>query len=203
MAILRQFILRKNNDQLRTKLFPDIADDQIWDRRSKTGFATVPRAMPILMVLMDELSPRKPVSAVFLSLWCRAWDNPLVKLGNQFVEIAAEAGFTGQRAVHSLNDRLAILERVGMVKFAEGPGGRFGYALLLNPYLVLKKQKKDLSKFNWNALIARMEEIGATDFDPPPQKQPEAAPQPPAATQSNAVAAAPKSVKPPIPFRRR
>lgn len=70
MPTPRQLVLRERNRQLRGQLFPDVTDDQLWERRSKKGFATIPRCLPILMALMDELSKPKPVSAAYLSLWC-------------------------------------------------------------------------------------------------------------------------------------
>lgn len=213
MPTPRQLILRQKSRQLRLQLFPDISDSDIWERQSKNGFATVPRALPMIMVLMDELSPKKPVSSAYLALWCRAWDDPLLVIGSKLLETAMEAGFTGQRAQNSLCARLAILSQLGFVRFAPGPGGQYSYALLLNPYLVLKKHEKKLSKFNWNALLARMNEIGADDFTPPapppapidPVELLKVATQAPAAaaTTQQVVAPRPPARKPPLPPVRR
>ncbi len=119
------------------------------------------------LVMMDELSPKKPISRSYFALWCRAWDDPLVSIGSRMLEVALEAGFTGQRAENSLTSRLAILERLHFVKFAPGPGGDFSYGLILNPYFVLKSHRAKLSKSNWNALLGRLNEIGADDLADP------------------------------------
>src|SRR5208283_4181599 len=142
-------VLRKKQRALRVQLFPHVSDDKIWERANRTGFATIPRALPQIMVLMDELSPNKPISRAYLSLWCRAWDDPLVSIGSKLLEIAVEAGFTGQRAQNSLCARLPILRDLGFVQFASGHGGQYSFALILNPYLVLKKHRKRLSDFNF------------------------------------------------------
>jgi len=179
MPIVRNALLiREKQRLLRTQLFPDVTDDQLWERRTKTGFATLPRAFPLLMVLMDELAPKQPVSSTYLALWCRAWDDPLVSIGSRLVDLAAEAGFAGQRAQNTLAGRLAILGDIGLVRFAPGIGGKYSFALLLNPYLMLQKHQKKLSEYNWNALLGRMNEIGATDFNPPPAPPVPTPPQP-------------------------
>ena len=167
MSTDRQAAMRAKNRQLRLSLFPTVAEETLWVRTTKKGFTTIPRAMPMVMVMMDELSPKKPVSGAYLSLWCRAWDDPLVSIGSRMLEVALEAGFTGQRAVNSLTSRLAVLERLHFVKFAPGAGGDYSFGLIFNPYLVLKSHRQKLSKSNWNALLSRLNEIGADDLVEP------------------------------------
>lgn len=149
---------------LRAQLFPNVNEKELWLRTSKTGFTTLPRAFPMLMVLMDELSPKKPISRAYLSLWCRSWDDPMISIGSRMLEVALESGFTGQRAENSLTSRLAVIEKLGFVRFAPGAGGRYSFGLIMNPYLVLQSHRQQLSDLNWNALLGRMSEIGADDL---------------------------------------
>src|SRR5262249_3715994 len=65
---------------LRNKLWPSIKDDKLWLRKTKTGFTTVPRTMPLIMEIMDAMSKGKPVSTTYLELWCRAFDECFVTL---------------------------------------------------------------------------------------------------------------------------
>ena len=152
--------------RLREQLFPGVSDHQLWDRRTRTGFATVPRALPLVAAIMDGLSPKKPLSATYLALWCRSWDDPMISLGSKLTELALEAGFGGQRAQNSMFSRLAILQELGFVRFAPGAGGQYSYALLLNPYQILMLHRAKIADQNWNALLGRMMEIGADDLDP-------------------------------------
>ena len=78
------------------------------------------------------------------------------------------SGFDGQRATQAWASRIDILERLGFVKLAPGPSGDRSYALILNPYLVVKKiynqrGTKVLTK-HYNALVARATEIKADDI---------------------------------------
>lgn len=167
MSTLRQSTFKAKNRTLRTRLFPDVKESDLWERTSKKGFATIPRALPTVMVLMDVLSPKKPISAAYFALWCRAWDDPLVQVGSKMDEIALEAGYKGQRPTNTLSSRLAVLKELGFVRFEDGASGPYSHGVILNPYLVLKKHQKKFSKFLWNALIFRMNDIGADDFAPP------------------------------------
>jgi hypothetical protein len=121
---------------------------------------------------MDVLSPDKPIGKTYFALWCRAWDDPFVRIGAKLLELSLEAGFSGPRSQNSLCTRLAILQKLGFVRFAPGPGGVYSFALILNPYLVLKKYEKKLGPLYWNTLRSRMLDIGADDFSPKPRKPP-------------------------------
>src|SRR5437868_2495854 len=91
----KQGIAEKRAD-LRRQLFPDVSEDELWSRARSPGWTSVPRAMPLLLTLMDRLSKGRPVSATYLELWCRMFEQCFVKL--QPREMAYHAGFSVQRA---------------------------------------------------------------------------------------------------------
>lgn len=154
--------------QLRSKLWPAIQDSDLWLRKEKTGFTTIPRTLPLMAVIMDSLSVNKPVSSTYFDLWCRAYDECFVTLNRQ-TEMAFHSGFTGQRAVQTWSERIRKLNSLGFINVIEGPSGPLSYAIILNPYKVVKKLiaadpdaiRKDLL----NALHERSIEIGADDFE--------------------------------------
>lgn len=149
---------------LRAKLWPNLKEHDVWDRKKKAGFTTIPRTMPIFMMIMDSMSKGKPVSAIYLELWCRAFDEHLITLNNK-EEMAFHSGFTGQRGVQTWTSRLDILAKLGFIKLASGPTGPRSYALILNPYEViksiLKKKNSEIPERFYNALIGRASDIGA------------------------------------------
>lgn len=149
---------------LRAKLWPQLKEYDIWDRKKKTGFTTIPRTMPIFMMIMDAMSKGRPVSGVYLELWCRAFDEHLITLSNK-EDMAFHAGFTGQRGVQTWTSRLDILNKLGFIKVASGSFGQRSYALILNPYEVIKiyrkKKKSEIPESLYNALIGRASDIGA------------------------------------------
>ena len=155
--------------KLRARLWPGVQDGQLWSRLDRNGFTTVPRAMPLIMSIMDGLSKNKPVSSAYLEVWCRAYDQGFTVLKHD--EMAFHAGFSGERAVRTWKERLRILNELCFIALKEGPSGPESYALILNPYHVIEQHRANstpgLTKARYNTMIARMSEIGATDLDPP------------------------------------
>ena len=78
--------------------------------------------------------------------------------------MALLSGFSGQRAVQQWRDRIKILEEIGFIKTAPGQYGDFSFELILNPYKVVDKNKKNIKEGLYNSLLVRMTEIGAVDI---------------------------------------
>lgn len=153
--------------QLRQSLWPDVSDDDLWDRKTSKGWLSVPRTMPIILRTMDMLAPKgKPVSATYLDLWCRTYDDSFVTVAKPR-EMAYFAGFTGERAHHTWVSRVRQLQELGFIQYKGGASGPVNYVLLLNPYQVIQKhvQADNLREEAANALQERMIEVGALDWD--------------------------------------
>jgi hypothetical protein len=166
--------IRQNLEKLRAELWPDITPEMLWHRRRSDGFVTIPRTMPLLMIMMDALSKGRPVSGTYLELWCRSHDESLLTVAGKEHEYATASGFSGERAISTWQSRLDILARLGFIRLADGPRGSRSYLLLLNPYHVMKKHKSKVEAFLWNSFAARTIEIRANDMDEPstPSKKP-------------------------------
>ena len=121
---------------LRNRLFPNIAETELWHRKRSAGFTTIPRVMPLILTLMDRLSKGKPVSAVYLEIWCRMFDESFINLKPR--EMAFHAGFSGQRAEQTWSERMKILQKLGFIAIQPGPEGELSYAVVINPYRVIK-----------------------------------------------------------------
>lgn len=125
--------------------------------------------MPLMMSIMDDLAGQ-PVSSTYLELWCRTFDESFVTLSKPR-EMAFHSGFTGQRAERQWKDRLKSLRDLGFIMLEEGPSGPFSYALVLNPYQVIKKLydagTPGLRADKYNALHERAIEIDDDSLAPP------------------------------------
>lgn len=152
---------------LRARLWPEVLSKDIWTSEHD-GFRNIPRSMPLIMDIMDDLSNGKPVSKVYLEIWCQSYDECVVLLK---AEMAFLAGFGGQRGERTWRERVRILRDLGFIKTAGGALGPESYALILNPYLVIRSHHTErtpgLIVDKVNALMARAAEIGAPDFDIP------------------------------------
>ena len=160
--------ITKKQLQLRKQLWPDLNEEHLWLRNEKDGFTTIPRTLPIIGVIMDCLSKNKPISTVYLELWCRAYDECFVTL-YKHQEYAMHSGFIGQRAVNTWKERIRILAELGFIDLKAGPSGEISYALIYNPYDVIKRHRESknlgITEELYNALMARAIDIGAVDLD--------------------------------------
>lgn len=160
---------------LRASLFPHLHDGHYWDRLKVSGFTTIPRTMPLLMGIMDDMA-RMPVGMVYLELWGRVYDENFVSLAKQR-ELAFHSGLAGQRADTTWRQRMRKLAELGLIEIAAGASGELSHAVILNPYLVIREAYKvkgsGIQATKYNALIERMTEIDAKDMElPDPWKPP-------------------------------
>ena len=155
---------------LRAKLWPGLAPEMLWSRQKHDGFSSVPRTMPLMMSIMDDFEKGKPVGTTYLELWTRAFDESFVTLSKSR-EMAFAAGFTKQRGERTWRERMAILARHGFIDLKAGPSGPMSYALIYNPYFVIRHihdtKSAKIREDKYNALMVRADEIGAQDFDLP------------------------------------
>ena len=164
---IRAQTIAKKQKELRSTLWPEVNEEDLWQRQVKLGFTTIPRTMPLIMQIIDSLSKGKPASSVYLNLWCKAFDEHIITLTNK-EEFAFHSGYTGQRAVQTLFTRLDILNAQGFIKVKSGPHGDRSYILIMNPYKVIKakfaKNKSSIPADLYTTLVARCIEIGANEL---------------------------------------
>jgi hypothetical protein len=151
--------------KLRDQLWPDAAQ-VVWDYKASPGWLNVPRAMPIIMRILDSQSKGQPVSNCYFELWCRTYNDGFIN-AVRAGEMAFFSGFDGERAQRTWASRIKRLEELGLIRTAEGASGPVDSILVLNPFPALQ-QLRDTRKISdrlWNALMSRMVEIGANDLD--------------------------------------
>lgn len=153
---------------LRDQLWPELEEDQLWNRKTAAGFITISRTMPLIAKILDELSEQGPLSTTYLELWCRSHDEAIVEIRNP-QEHAFFAGFTGQRSVQTWSRRMKALQELGFIETKSGASGEFNYVLLLNPHKIISKLVKEeritMKQDSLNALRARLIDVGAKDVN--------------------------------------
>lgn len=165
------------------------------------GWVAVPRLMPLMMSIMDDLSGKGyPVGQTYLEMWCRLREEQFLTL-NRPEEMAFHAGFEGQRALRTWKDRVQRLANLGFIGLKSGPLGDLSYAVFYNPYHIIKRAflNGQVQERKWQALIVRANEISAFDIDDigddgnliPEEKKEEAKP------AGNPLTVKPKPKRPP------
>jgi hypothetical protein len=166
MAPRRDREILKRQLAARSKLWPQLTDKMLWSRDSG-GWVALPRLMPLMMSIMDDLSGKGfPVGRTYLELWSRLRDEQFLTL-NRPEEMAFHAGFEGQRAVRTWKDRIQRLADLGFIGLMPGPLGDQSYAVVYNPYHVVKRAylAGKVQEKKWQALVIRANEIDAFDID--------------------------------------
>ena len=143
--------------------FPDFPEAWLWRRKKAKGFTTVPRTLPLAMEAIDHLSKGQPAGHTLFCLWARAPDGPLLVIENP-ATFAAEAGFTGTRAVDTWRRRMKVLRDLQFLTTKKGPSGDFHYVLLLNPNVAVEylRQNKRVQDELYGRFRDRLAEVGAS-----------------------------------------
>jgi hypothetical protein len=189
MATQRGKAIRNRDRALRDNLFEN-AEDRLWDRNRFHGFATIPKTMPYVCRILDELSKGRPLASTYLALWCATWDDAFIKLGRT-PDLAFAAGFSGQRGVRTFQDRVRKLVELGFVEVAPSGAQALGLAYLPNPHIQLmrlyaakvsptgdphlKTKATGMQAATYNAFIERAQEIDSTDIKAELRRQQRAA----------------------------
>jgi hypothetical protein len=151
----------------RASLWPDVTDNMLWGGDNAKGYSQVPRVMPLMMSIMDDLSGKGfPVGQTYLEMWCRLREEGFLAL-NKPEEMAFHTGFSGQRAVRTWKDRVKRLADLGFIDVKPGPSGELSFAIFFNPYHVIKREylKGNVQEAKWQALVMQALDIKALDFD--------------------------------------
>jgi hypothetical protein len=159
-------ILQRQLDA-RRKLWPELTDDMLWSM-DKEGWVALPRLMPLMLSIMDDLSGKGfPVSRTYLELWSRMRIEESFLALNRPEEMAFHAGFEGQRALRTWKDRMRRLANLGFIGVKPGPLGDLSYAVIYNPYHVIKRAylAGQVHENKWQALVIRANEVSAFDLD--------------------------------------
>lgn len=151
---------------LREQLWGSISEELLWERNSHDGYTTLPRTLPIIFLIMDDLADKgKPIASTYFSLWSRVFDECFIEIKSSD-ELAFESGFTGQRAVSTWKQRMKKLIELGFIDAKSSGANEFGYVLLFNPYNLIKEfhALKKVQDAKYNALFARALDVGARDL---------------------------------------
>lgn len=152
---------------LRDSVWPDLDEQMLWNRKSVSGFTTIPRTMPLVMNIIDALTKNKPAGSSYFVMWCRTFDHSLLVIDNPMT-LAVEAGFSGERALSTWKDRMRSLVELGFIDAKEGPSGPYHYVLLFNPHKVVWGLRSRIQESTFRQLQTRAIEIGAKDMQPAP-----------------------------------
>lgn len=167
--------------QLRNQLWPG-SEEWIWDFSDKEkviGFATVPRLLPLVIHLIQQLVSGEKggdPTPVYLELWCRDFGQGYVSVTDE-AECAYASGYASRRAVRTWRGHMERLNELGFIKVQPDGNREYGNVLLLNPLAVCHRIHQDgkTPEGWWSAFTKRASTIGALIPQPlvfPPTSSP-------------------------------
>ncbi|MGP5327834.1 hypothetical protein [Vreelandella titanicae] len=157
---------KKKQEEKRQRLLANIWGEElsstpVWNRHENDGYSTVPRVLPHIGRLLDRLAGKgTPVAPTYFALWCRVRDEGCLEIRDK-EDLAYEAGFSGQRAIYSLSQRIRKLQELGFIKTKQKGNNEFQYIMIVNPLSVLLNKRDEIDPAGFQTLCIRMEEISA------------------------------------------
>jgi hypothetical protein len=148
--------------QLRDGFWPS-EGDKLWHRSTEDGYSTIPRTLPLVMTLIDQLKDKgKDIARVYFDLWCRQMDDSFIDVTDE-ESFAYSSGFiTTGRNVRSWRERIEVLRELGFISIAPNGSRKYGYILLHHPHRVVRelRAQKKVGDPWWGAFTKRASEIG-------------------------------------------
>lgn len=121
----------------RTRLWPN-AGSEVFDpsNRATKGYAQVPRVVPLVARLINEVGGAENAGPLYQVLWAQDWGQGIIEV-RSFRGLLYEAGYTGKgsRVERTWEERIRILERLELIRSAARGLDNYGYILLVDPYL--------------------------------------------------------------------
>jgi hypothetical protein len=138
---------RKSEERtaLRERFWPGV---KAWTGEGTKGWFRAPRTLPLLLGLLrsKNLSGRQDPSWAYLVLWPRHLDSGVVEITNE-KELAYEAGYVGNRALRTWQERMKLLEKLGFIRTQKVGNEPYRYVLMVDPATVIaslvKKKQVD------------------------------------------------------------
>lgn len=159
----------ERRDALQKKFWPDEPVLQT----PKKGWFPASRTLPLLLTLLasKKVSGTLDPSRVYLELLARHIDGGIVEITNE-ADCAFASGYTGSRAVRTWQERMKLLERIGLIKTRSTGTQLYKYALLLDIDSVIEKlNKANKVSAHWqDAYFARKLETGEISNPRPKEK---------------------------------
>lgn len=114
------------------------------------------------MQAIDEQSKGAPAGHTLFCLWARSPDHVFLTIENP-TTFAAEAGFSGIRAVDTWRKRMKILRELNFIATKPGASGEFHYVLLMNPNASIERLHdcKQIQDGLYSRFVDRLAETGA------------------------------------------
>ena len=138
----------EKREKLREEYWPN---EDAWTGVNEKGWFRAPRTLPLLLTLMrsKSLSGGLDPTQVYLELLTRHFDGGVIEMAHE-ADHAYAAGYSGNRAVRSWQERMKVLEKLGFIRIKQIGNQRYRYVLIVHPATAVERlREKNLVNKAW------------------------------------------------------
>jgi hypothetical protein len=155
----------KRREEIRQYYWPT---EDLWTGEKEVGWFSVPRSLPLVMTLLSSkrISGGKDPSNVYLELLSRQKGEGVIEMGHE-ADHAYAAGYEGNRAVRTWQERMQILEEIGFIRAIRIGNQRYKYVAIVHPTTAvhaLRSEGKVPDEW-WDAYVANKRESKEAGFE--------------------------------------
>jgi hypothetical protein len=134
--------------KLRDQIWPG-AENEIFSPNTGSGFSRVPRVVPLVSRLINNLGGKINAGPLYQTLWAQDWGQGIIEI-RSFRGLLYESGYSDNksRAERTWRERIAVLIKWGFVKTGKNGLDEHGFVLLVNPYLAVVRLEAKSEKFD-------------------------------------------------------
>lgn len=156
----------KRRQELKQSFWGD--SNEFWTGKDEKGWFPAPRTLPLILSLLAQksISKGKDPSPVYLELFSRLIDNGIIEMESELTH-AYNAGYEGQRALRTWQERMAILDQVGFIRTVKVGNESYKFVALVHPTLAIQKLRdaKKIPDAWWNAYCARKSQTKEAHYE--------------------------------------
>ena len=145
----------EKRESIRLTYWPD---EDAWTGINEKGWFRAPRTLPLLLTILRSkaLSGSIDPSQVYLELLTRHFDGGVIEMAHEG-DHAYAAGYQGERAVRTWQERMNTLEKLGFIRTKKIGNQAYKYVLIVHPATVVERlRQKKLIELEWlEAYLAR------------------------------------------------
>lgn len=134
--------------KIAAKVFREEIKDEFWKddiawtgEKPEQGWFRAPRTLPLILNLLRTekiTDSRLDPAGVYLELLARHRDSGIVEMETDG-EHSYAAGYAGPRGVRTWQERMNLLEKLGLIKSTGSGNQKYKYVLLIHPTIWVKK----------------------------------------------------------------
>jgi hypothetical protein len=155
----------KRREEIRQEYWPQ---EDLWTGEKEMGWFSVPRSLPLVLTLLSskEISGGKDPSFVYLELLSRQRGEGVIEMAHE-ADHAFAAGYDGNRAVRTWQERMKILEEIGFIRTVNIGNHRYKYAAIVHPTTAVQRLRalKKVPDNWWSAYLANKRETKEATFE--------------------------------------